>query len=109
MKIPCKRKIRILEPRNDNVLFSGLLTRSETNRDVRPQNMVLGVRFWINAEDRLKDLCGENKGTDQLRGDRTADRNIFFAYSKTGFSHNTAHTRVSNMYKATSTNDSNED
>ena len=91
-------------------MFSGILTRSEKTRAVQPQNMVLGVQVWIKAEDRLKDLCGKNKGTDQLRGDRTADRNIFFfAYSKTGFSHNTAHTRVSNMYKDTCTNDSNED
>ena len=73
--------------------------------------MVLGVRFWIKAEDRLKDLCGENKGADHLRGDRTADRNIFFffAYPKTGFFHNTAHTRVSNIYKDTCINDYNED
>ena len=80
MKIPCKRKIRILEPRYDNVLFSGIFTRSETNRAVQPRNMVLGVRFWIKAEDRLKDLCGENKDADQLRGDRTADRNNFFLH-----------------------------
>ena len=85
MKIPCKRKIRILESRYDNVLFSGILTRSETNRAVQPQNMVLGVRFWIKAEDRLKDLCGEMNGADQLRGDRTVDRNIFLHIQKQVF------------------------
>ena len=67
--------------------------------------MVLGVRFWIKAEDRLKDLCGENKGAAMI--EQLIE--TFFAYSKTGFFHNTAHTRVSNIYKDTYTNDSNED
>ena len=35
--------------------------------------------------------CSENKGADQLRGQREADLVFVFAYAKSRFSHNEAH------------------
>ena len=40
--------------------------------------------------DVLYYLCKENKGADQLRGNREADLRLFFAYAKSGFSHEEA-------------------
>ena len=37
-------------------------------------------------------LCSENKGAEQLRGYCEADLRLFFAYAKSQFSHDTAHT-----------------
>ena len=36
----------------------------------------------------------ENKGADQLRGDREADLRLVFAYAKSRFSHDVAHIKV---------------
>ena len=39
-------------------------------------------------------LCGENKGTDQLRSYCTADLHLCFVYAKSRFSHDMAHIRT---------------
>ena len=35
--------------------------------------------------------CSENKGADQLRGDREADLRLCYIYAKNRFSHDAAH------------------
>ena len=41
---------------------------SDTNRAVKPQKMVRGLKFRIEKVEGLYDLCSENKGTDKLHG-----------------------------------------
>ena len=59
-------------------LFSGFLTRSDTNWAVLPQNMARGLKFRIEEVDGLYLLCSETKGADQLRGYREADLRLWF-------------------------------
>ena len=66
-------------------LSSELPTRSNTNQVVHPRKMARGFRF------RKLVGCSKNKGADQLRDYGTANLNLFFAYAKSRFSHDTAH------------------
>ena len=50
-----------------------ILTRSDTNGAVQPLEMAKGLKFRILEVEGLYYLCSENKGTDQLCGDRTTD------------------------------------
>ena len=59
------------------------LTRSGTNRAVKSQKMVRGLKFQIYEEEGLYYLCSENKGTDQLARSHCA---LVFAYAKSRFS-----------------------
>ena len=61
---------------------SGFPTRSDTNRPVQPQKMVRGLKFWIHEEEGQYNLCGENKGADQLRGYSAADLRLCFRICK---------------------------
>ena len=75
-------------------------TSSDTNQAVKLQKMARGLKFWIWEVEGSHYLCSENKGADQLRGNREADRFpvtaklicvFVFAYAKCWFSHNEAH------------------
>ena len=63
-------------------LYSGFLTRSDTNRAVQPHGMARCLKFQIYDEG-LYNLCSENKGVDQL----LADLGLCFHISKKRFSH----------------------
>ena len=52
--------------------------------------MARGLKFRNLEVEELYYLCSENKGADQLRGYREADRLFVFAYEKSWFSHNEA-------------------
>ena len=66
---------------------TGFATRSDTNRAVRLQNMVGGLKFQIEEVERLYDICSENKGADHLRAYRAADIPLLFSHAqKAGFS-----------------------
>ena len=54
-------------------LSSGIPTRSDTNRAVRPQKMARGLKFRIQKVENLYYLCSENEGADQLLGYLAAD------------------------------------
>ena len=63
---------------------------SDTNRSVRPQKMVRGLKFLIK-EEGLYYICSERTGADQLRNYRPADLRLCFRiYTKIMFSHDTA-------------------
>ena len=48
--------------------------------------MARGLKFRIKEVERLYYLCSENKGADQLCGNRTADLPLCFSYmQKAGF------------------------
>ena len=50
-------------------LFSGFLTRSDTNRSVKPHLMARSLKFQIKVVEGLYYLCRDsNVGADQLRG-----------------------------------------
>ena len=51
------------------------LTWSDTNKAVQLQKIARGLKFLIYKVVGLYYLCSENKGADQLRGYREADRN----------------------------------
>ena len=57
------------------------------------QKISIGLKFQICKVVGLYYLCGENKGTDQLRGYHTLQLiNAFvFAYAKSRFCHDAAH------------------
>ena len=57
-------------------------TRSDTNRDVQLQKMARGLKFRIWIEVGLYYPCSENKGADQLRGNREADLRLCFRICK---------------------------
>ena len=45
----------------------------DTNRAVQPQKIARGLKLQIEEVEGLYYQCGENKGTDQLRGYCEAD------------------------------------
>ena len=53
-------------------------TWSDTNKAVQSQKMARCLNFRIQKVEGLHYLCGENKGADQLRGDREADLRLCF-------------------------------
>ena len=70
------------EPRHEktNVLVSHT---SNTNQALQLHKMARGLKFWIRKEEELYYLCSENKGADQLRGNRKADLRLCFRICKT--------------------------
>ena len=58
-------------------------TGSDTYQAVQLQNIARGLKFRIKKVEGLYDLCSENKGADQLRGDREADLRLCFRICKT--------------------------
>ena len=52
--------------------------RSDTDRAVHAQKQARSLKFWIYSEEELYDPCSENKGADQLRGNREADLRLCF-------------------------------
>ena len=54
----------------------------DANEAVQLQKMARGLKFWLSKEDGLHYLCSENKGADQLRGDREADLRLCFRICK---------------------------
>ena len=68
----------LIEPRHEktNVLVS------DTNQAVQLQKMARGLKFRINEEEGLYYQCSENKGADQLRGNREADLRLCFLICK---------------------------
>ena len=73
---------------------TGFATRSDTNRAVRLQKMVGGLKFQIEEVERLYciHVCSsENKGTDHLRAYRAANLPLCFRIRKSRFSYNAAH------------------
>ena len=54
------------------------LTWSDTNQAVQLQKLTRGLKFRIYKVEALYYLCSENKGADQLRGDREADLRLCF-------------------------------
>ena len=71
------------------------LTWSDTNQAVQLQKMARDLKFWIQKVEELYDLCSENKGADQLRGNREADLRLCIRICRTLFSHDEA--QVNNM------------
>ena len=63
-------------------LSSRFPTRSDTNRAVQPQKMARGLKYGILKVEGLYYLCSENKGADQLCGNRTADLLLCFCICK---------------------------
>ena len=57
-------------------------TWSDTYQAVQRQKMARGLKFWIKKVEGLYYLCSENKGADQLRGDREADLRLCFRICK---------------------------
>ena len=57
-------------------------TWSDTNQAVQLHKMARGLKFRIEKVEELYYLCGENKGTDQLRGYREADLRVCFRICK---------------------------
>ena len=55
-----------------------ILTKSDTNQAVEPLEMARGLKFWILEVEVLYYQFSENKGADQLRGDREADLRLCF-------------------------------
>ena len=53
-------------------------TWSDTNQAVQLQKMARALKFWIEKVEGLYYLCSENKGADQLCGDREADLHLCF-------------------------------
>ena len=60
----------------------GFSTRSDTNRAVQPHKMASGLEIWIEEVGGLYYPCSENKGADQVRGDREADLRLCFRICK---------------------------
>ena len=61
-------------------------TSPDTNQAVQPQTS-RGLKFPIKEEEGLYYLYGENKGADQLLGNRTADLRLCFPICKKQVSH----------------------
>ena len=57
-------------------------TWSTTNQAVQLQKMARDVKFGIYKVEGLYYLCRENKGADQLRGNREADLRLCFRIRK---------------------------
>ena len=58
-------------------------TWSDTTKAVQLQKMDRGLKFRIYKVEGLFYLCSENKGADQLRGNREADLRLCFHICKT--------------------------
>ena len=56
--------------------------QSHTNRAVQAQKTARSMKFRIKEVEGLYYLCSENKGADQLRGDREADLHLCFRICK---------------------------
>ena len=54
------------------------LKRSDTNRPVQAQKRARSLKFRIYVEEELYYPSSENKGADQLRGNREADLRLCF-------------------------------
>ena len=54
------------------------LNRSDTNRPVQAQKSARSLKFWFQVEKELYYPSSENKGADQLRGNREADLRLCF-------------------------------
>ena len=52
--------------------------RSHTNPPVQAQKRARSLKFRIEVEEELYYPSGENKGADQLRGNREADLRLCF-------------------------------
>ena len=61
---------------------SGFPTRSDTNRAVQAQKMVMGRKFLIYKVKELHYPCSESKGADQLRSYCEADLRLCFRIGK---------------------------
>ena len=61
---------------------SGFPTRSDTKRAVQLLNMARGLKVWIYEVEGLYYPCSENKGADQLCGNRTTDLRLCFRICK---------------------------
>ena len=59
-----------------------ILTRSGTNQAVQLLEMARGLKFRIQEVEGLYYPSSENKGADQLRGDREADLRLCFRICK---------------------------
>ena len=60
----------------------GVPTRSDQNRAVQSQKMAGGLKFRIQEVEGLYNPSSENKGADQLLGDREADLRLCFRICK---------------------------
>ena len=58
-------------------------TWSDTNQAVQLQKMARGLKFRVKKVEGLYYLCSENKGADQLRGNREADLRLCFCICMT--------------------------
>ena len=66
-------------------------TWSDINQAVHLQKMARGLKFRTQKEEGLYYVCSENKGVDQLRGNREADLRLCFRICICWFSHDGAH------------------
>ena len=57
-------------------------TWSDTNQAVQLQKIARGLKFWIKKVEGFYYLCSENKGADQLQGQREADLRLCFRICK---------------------------
>ena len=71
------------EPRVARKLTFWFPTWSDTNHAVQLQRMARGLKFRMLNIDGLYYRCSENKGADQLRGNRKADLRLCFRICKT--------------------------
>ena len=70
-------------------------TRSDINQPVQSQKRARSLKFRIKVEEELYYLSSENKGADQLRGYREADRRLCFRICRLlVFSHGGSNTCV---------------
>ena len=66
---------------------SGFPTWSDINWAVQPQKMTKRFKFRIKKKEELYYLCRENKGADQLCGNRESDLSLCFCiFNKPVFS-----------------------
>ena len=72
---------------NQSLVFP---TRSNNNQVVQLQKKASSLKIWVNVEDALYCMCGENKGADQLCSYCTADLHLCFGIAKIRFSHDVA-------------------
>ena len=59
-----------------------LPNRSDTNPAAQSQKMARGSKFWSYVEEESYYPSSENKGADQLRGNREADLRLCFRQCK---------------------------
>ena len=87
--------VKLFEPRHEKTL--GFLTRSKHKLAVQPQKMARGLKLWLQEVEGFAlsiyiYIVHENKGADQVRGNRTADLHLLFSHieKKIMFSHDTS-------------------